>query len=131
LPDSFFAIFAELLLNYYFYSPLGWLLIILIDFVVCLPCFLSPLCVCQGVHTWQSDSFTYMRSVPLNDHVVELGPYTILTVDEGYAAVTQNNGKQMVLMGGHSHFLNHKNCELQWFSVTAVVFCAPFSFFSA
>jgi hypothetical protein len=45
--------------------------------------------------------------------VVELGPYTILTVDEGYAAVTQNNGKQMVLPGGASHFLNHKNCELQ------------------
>ena len=46
--------------------------------------------------------------MPLNDHVLRLGPYTILTVDEGYAAVTQNNGKQMVLAGGTCHFLNHK-----------------------
>ena len=52
------------------------------------------------------------RQVPLNDHVIKLGPYTILTVDEGYAAVTQNNGKQMVLGGGAAHFLNHKNWKV-------------------
>jgi len=32
-----------------------------------------------------------------------------LTVDEGYAAVTQNNGKQHILPGGHTHLLDHKN----------------------
>ena len=39
----------------------------------------------------------------------------MLTVDEGYAAVTQNNGKQCVLSGGHSHFLNHVNWKFEKF----------------
>mmetsp|Transcript_58143 Transcript_58143/g.116840 ORF Transcript_58143/g.116840 Transcript_58143/m.116840 type:complete len:523 (-) Transcript_58143:223-1791(-) len=75
----------------------------------------QPVLLPPGIHVWTSESMYYERSVPLNDHVIELGPYTILTVDEGYAAVTQNNGKQMVLPGGHSHFLNHKNWKFEKF----------------
>ena len=40
------------------------------------------------------------QQVALNDHLIQLGPYTLVTVDEGYAAVTQDNGKQRVLKGG-------------------------------
>ena len=67
---------------------------------------------------------------PLNDHIIFMGPYTLVTVNEGYArpawhsrpggahratqaAVTQNNGKQVILAGGHSHFLNHKNWKFE------------------
>ena len=56
------------------------------------------------------------ESHALDDHILKLGPYTLLTVDEGYAAVTQNNGKQCVLPGGHTHLLSHKN----WKCVRAV-----------
>mgnify|MGYP006960689549 CR=1 FL=1 len=71
----------------------------------------QPVLLPPGIHVWKSDSLYYEQAVPLNDHVIKLGPYTILTVDQGYSAVTQNNGKQMVLEGGHTHFLNHKNCK--------------------
>jgi len=36
-------------------------------------------------------------------------------VDEGYAAITQNNGKQCVLPGGHTHLLAHKNWKFEKF----------------
>ena len=56
-----------------------------------------------------------MNSYPLDDHIIKLGPYTILTVDEGYAAVTQNNGKMTILDGGKTHILNHKNFKFEKF----------------
>ena len=73
----------------------------------------QPVLLPPGIHVWTSESLHFQQSVPLNDHIIELGPYTILTVDEGYCAVTQNNGKQVVLPGGHSHFLNHKNWKFE------------------
>jgi len=79
-----------------------------------------PVLLPQGIHCWTSDSLHFVKMVPLSDHVVALGPYTILTVDEGYAAVTQNNGKQMVMPGGHCHFLDHKNWKFQKFMSTKV-----------
>lgn len=75
----------------------------------------QPVLLPPGIHVWTSESLHFERSVPLNDHIIELGPYTVLTVDEGYAAVTQNNGKQVVLPGGHTHFLNHKNWKFEKF----------------
>merc|ERR1719333_897910 len=57
----------------------------------------------------------FQKSVPLRDHLVTLGPYTLLTVDEGYAAVTQNNGKQQILPGGQTHLLDHKNWRFEKF----------------
>jgi hypothetical protein len=66
-----------------------------------------------GIHVWTSESLTFLQSVPLNDHIITLGPYTLITVDEGYAAVTQNNGKQVVLPGGHCHLLNHRKWQFE------------------
>jgi hypothetical protein len=74
-----------------------------------------PVLLPPGIHVWTSESLYFEKSVPLDDHVIYLGPYTILTVDEGYTAVTQNNGKQMVLPGGQTHFLNHKNWKFEKF----------------
>jgi len=57
----------------------------------------------------------FVSQFHLNDHIIELGPYTLVTVNEGYSAVTQNNGKQVILAGGHTHFLTHKNWKFEKF----------------
>merc|ERR1719389_593672 len=75
----------------------------------------QPILLPPGIHVWTSESLDFHKSVPLRDHLIALGPYTIITVDEGYAAVTQNNGKQCVLPGGHTHFLNHMNWKFEKF----------------
>ena len=36
-------------------------------------------------------------------------------MDEGYAAVTQNNGRQVILPGGEVHLLDHKNWKFEKF----------------
>lgn len=53
------------------------------------------------------------RQVDLTAAVIKLGPMTLLTVDEGYAAVTQNNGRQCILPGGASHLLTHRNWQFE------------------
>ena len=32
-----------------------------------------------GIHQWQSDTLKYERSIDLNNAVIPLGPYTLLT----------------------------------------------------
>ena len=75
----------------------------------------QPILLPPGIHVWMSHSLRFIKSYPLDDHMIKVGPYTLLTVDEGYAAVTQNNGKQVILPGGHTHFLNHKNWKFEKF----------------
>jgi len=75
----------------------------------------QPVLLPPGIHVWTSESRKFIRSVALNDHKIDLGPYTLVTVDEGYAAITQNNGKQCVLPGGHTHLLVHKNWKFEKF----------------
>ena len=43
------------------------------------------------------------------------GAASCLRLRAGYAAVTQNNGKQTVLRGGHTHLLTHKNWKFEKF----------------
>jgi hypothetical protein len=57
----------------------------------------------------------FERVIDLNDHVIRLGPYTLITIDEGYAAVTQNNGQQKILPGGHVYLLTHRNWKFEKF----------------
>lgn len=75
----------------------------------------QPILLPPGIHVWTSESLDFVRSHPLRDHFIKLGPYTILTVDEGYSAVTQNNGRQVVLPGGHTHLLDHMNWKFEKF----------------
>merc|ERR1719156_424386 len=75
----------------------------------------QPVLLPPGIHVWTSESLFFIKPVKLDDHIVDLGPMTVVTVDEGYAAVTQNNGKQCVLPGGHTHFLNHMNWKFEKF----------------
>lgn len=75
----------------------------------------QPVLLPPGLHQWKSDTMHFIKFIDLQDHAIEIGPYTLLTVDEGYAAVTQNNGKQVILPGGHVHLLDHKNWKFEKF----------------
>merc|ERR1711998_188166 len=75
----------------------------------------QPVLLPPGLHEWQSQTLKFREQVDLNNSLIKLGPYTVITVDEGYCAVTQNNGKQMVLQGGETHLLNHRNWKFEKF----------------
>jgi len=75
----------------------------------------QPVLLPPGLHSWTSETMRFQRAYNLEDHVIQLGPYTILTVDEGYAAITQNNGRQMVLDGGKTHLLTHQKWRFEKF----------------
>merc|ERR1711904_311980 len=57
----------------------------------------------------------FEKAIDLAQHVINLGPYTLITVDEGYAAITQNNGLQTILDGGKMHMLTHRNWKFEKF----------------
>merc|ERR1711865_614316 len=57
----------------------------------------------------------FKNMVDLAKHIIELGPWTLVTVDEGYAAVSQDNGKQVVLPGGSTHMLTHRQWKFEKF----------------
>lgn len=80
----------------------------------------QPVILPPGIHSWTSETLRFVKSYEMAENIVHIGPYTILTVDEGYAAVTQNNGKQMILKGGHTHFLNHINWKFEKFMTLKV-----------
>eukprot|EP00586_Coscinodiscus_wailesii_P002592 CAMPEP_0172487078 /NCGR_PEP_ID=MMETSP1066-20121228/15966_1 /TAXON_ID=671091 /ORGANISM="Coscinodiscus wailesii, Strain CCMP2513" /LENGTH=570 /DNA_ID=CAMNT_0013253469 /DNA_START=60 /DNA_END=1772 /DNA_ORIENTATION=- len=75
----------------------------------------QPVLLPPGLHSWKSDTLQFKRSYSLDDHVIEVGPYTIVTVDEGYAAITQDNGKQKILSGGETHLLSHQKWKFEKF----------------
>jgi len=75
----------------------------------------QPVLFPPGIHVWTSETLMYDKSISLDQHCIQLGPYTLITVDEGYAAVTQNNGKQQILAGGFTHLLDHKNWRFEKF----------------
>lgn len=75
----------------------------------------QPVLLPPGMHQWKSDTIEYKDIIDLREHVIHFGPYTLLTVDEGYAAVTQNNGVQHIMAGGHTHMLTHRNWKFEKF----------------
>jgi len=75
----------------------------------------QPVLLPPGMHQWRSATMHFDACVDLTQPVISLGPYTLLTVDKGYEAVTQNNGKQEVLAGGEVHLLTHRNHKFEKF----------------
>ena len=73
----------------------------------------QPVLLPPGFHHWRSPTLRFQNSIDLSDDVIFLGPYTLLTVDEGYAAVTQNNGRQEIKGGGSVHLLTHRNHKFE------------------
>jgi regulator of protease activity HflC (stomatin/prohibitin superfamily) len=75
----------------------------------------QPVLLPPGLHQWKSTTLRFEKSVDLNNNIVNLGPYTLVTVDEGYSAVTQDNGRQVILGGGTVHLLTHRNWKFEKF----------------
>jgi len=75
----------------------------------------QPVLLPPGLHEWRSSTLAFKMSVDLNNTLILLGPYTVLTVDEGYSAITQNNGRQIILKGGETHLLTHRNWKFEKF----------------
>mmetsp|Transcript_70402 Transcript_70402/g.150788 ORF Transcript_70402/g.150788 Transcript_70402/m.150788 type:complete len:556 (+) Transcript_70402:80-1747(+) len=73
----------------------------------------QPILLAPGLHQWRSDTLKLSELIDLSTDVIRIGPFTLLTVDEGYAAITQDNGKQRVLGGGATHMLTHRNWKFE------------------
>ena len=63
----------------------------------------QPLLLPPGVHEWRSQTLTFEKCIRLDDPVIRIGPYTLVTVDSGYAAITLNNGNLTILPGGKNN----------------------------
>jgi len=75
----------------------------------------QPVLLPPGLHQWDSQSLVFERLIDLSSSLIQLGPYTLVTVDEGYAAVTQDNGAQKILEGGKTYMLTHRNWKFEKF----------------
>jgi len=75
----------------------------------------QPLLLPPGLHQWDSGTIEFQSLIDLSTSVIRLGPYTLVTVDEGYAAVTQDNGAQKILEGGRAYMLTHRNWKFEKF----------------
>jgi len=73
----------------------------------------QPILLAPGLHQWKSDTLKMEKLIDLSNDVIRLGPFTLVTVDEGYAAITQDNGKQRVLPGGSTYMLTHRNWKFE------------------
>merc|ERR1719159_1817340 len=73
----------------------------------------QPILLAPGLHQWRSDTLRLSELIDLSTDVIRIGPFTLLTVDEGYAAITQDNGKQRILAGGATHMLTHRNWKFE------------------
>jgi len=52
----------------------------------------QPVILPPGMHQWKSATLRFERLIDLNQPVIEIRPWTLLTIDQGYMAVTQDNG---------------------------------------
>lgn len=75
----------------------------------------QPVLLPPGLHQWNSPTIEWMQLIDLSTSVIRMGPYSLVTVDEGYSAVTQDNGAQKVLEGGKSYMLTHRNWKFEKF----------------
>jgi len=75
----------------------------------------QPVLLPPGLHQWDSPTIEFKELIDLASSVIRLGPYTLITVDEGYAAVTQDNGEQKILDGGRAYMLTHRNWKFEKF----------------
>jgi hypothetical protein len=72
-----------------------------------------PILLPPGLHQWRSPTMVFEKVFDLNNNVVRMGPLTLVTVDSGYSAVTEDNGMQKILVGGNTYLLTHRNWKFQ------------------
>jgi regulator of protease activity HflC (stomatin/prohibitin superfamily) len=75
----------------------------------------QPVLLPPGLHQWNSSTIKWEGLIDLSTSIIRLGPYSLVTVDEGYAAVTQDNGQQKILEGGSAYMLTHRNWKFEKF----------------
>jgi len=75
----------------------------------------QPVLLPPGLHYWNSGTMEWVQIIDLSTSVIRMGPYTLVTVDEGYSAVTQDNGQQKILEGGRAYMLTHRNWKFEKF----------------
>jgi len=80
----------------------------------------QPVLLPPGMHQWKSPTLKFERLIDLNQPVIEIGPWTLLTIDQGYMGVTQDNGTQVILEGGSVYLLTHRNWKFEKFVSTKI-----------
>ncbi|KAK3234167.1 hypothetical protein CYMTET_55596 [Cymbomonas tetramitiformis] len=80
----------------------------------------QPVLLPPGLHQWQDPTLVYRDAFDLNNNVIRMGPLTLVTVDEGYSCVTEDNGKQIILGGGDTYLLTHRNHKFQKYISTKI-----------
>jgi len=73
----------------------------------------QPILLPPGLHQWRSPTMTFEKAFDLNNNVIRMGPLTLVTVDSGYSAVTEDNGEQKIMEGGRTYLLTHRNWKFQ------------------
>jgi len=73
----------------------------------------QPVLLPPGLHQWRSPTMFFEKAFDLNNNVIRMGPLTLVTVDSGYTAVTEDNGEQKILPGGSTYLLTHRNWKFQ------------------
>lgn len=73
----------------------------------------QPILLPPGMHQWRSTTMSFVKAFDLNNNVLRMGPLTLVTVDSGYSAVTEDNGCQKILPGGATYLLSHRNWKFQ------------------
>lgn len=80
----------------------------------------EPVLLPPGMHQWNSSTLLFVKTIQLDEPVINLGPWTLLTINQGYMAVTQDNGKQVILEGGSVYLLTHRNWKFEKFVSTKI-----------
>merc|ERR1740121_3061503 len=73
----------------------------------------QPILLPPGLHQWRSTTMLFNNAFDLNNNVLRIGPLTLVTVDSGYSAVTEDNGLQKILPGGATYLLTHRNWKFK------------------
>jgi len=76
----------------------------------------QPVLLPPGLHSWTSETLRFGKMYRLGDDpVLAIGPFTLVTVDEGYVGITSENGKLHILVAGLTHLLTHQKWRFDRF----------------
>jgi len=76
----------------------------------------KPIVLPPGLHSWTSETLRFENMHRLDESpVLVIGPYTLVTVDQGYVGVSSNDGKLHILDAGLTHLLTHQKWRFDRF----------------
>jgi len=82
----------------------------------------QPIVLPPGIHEWNDPNIVFNKQtglVDLSQPVIPIGDtMTLVTVEENYAAITSNNGRQQILGGGNAYLLDNAGWQFRgWISL--------------